>query len=378
MRVLHLTISLAPGGRRSAIVTLASNLIALGVPCELGCLHEFDLSPAELASFPAPVTLFEKHRLVEAKTIEQLARFCAEHDVKIVHTHDAESQLVGALLKMRDPSLQVLMTFHRSLPRESRTFRDRARNAFASAFCRAIVTGSKERQRHFLEQNYVAAGKMRHIPFGIDAELFHPDDADRAALRRELNLGPEKVVLGAVGHFGEEKGIDIAIRTFQELCRTTPLRSRLVLIVVGDGRPQQATALRELAAREPECQVIFAGFRQDIERWHRAFDMFLHTPRLEAFGLVLVEAMASETAVVATSVGGIPEIVRQKRTGFLVPLAPEQEVEKAAAEAALRLVEDPALRRKMGHDGRRVALAEFTARLSAERHVQLYEELLDD
>jgi glycosyltransferase involved in cell wall biosynthesis len=82
--------------------------------------------------------------------------------------------------------------------------------------------------------------------------------------------------------------------------------------------------------------------------------------------------------VVATSVGGIPEIVRQKRTGFLVPLAPEQEVEKAAAEAALRLVEDPALRRKMGHDGRRVALAEFTARLSAERHVQLYEELLDD
>jgi glycosyltransferase involved in cell wall biosynthesis len=373
--VLHLTISLAPGGRRSAIITLASNLASLGVQCELGCLHDFALSPEELARFPAPVTLFEKHRLVEAKTIEQLAHFCFEHEIKIVHTHDAESQLVGALLKIRNPSLRVLMTFHRSLPRDSQTFRDRARNAFASALCRAIVTGSQERRQHFLEENYVPVRKMRVIPFGIDVDRFRPDDAARAALRRELNLEPDKIVIGTVGHFGDEKGIDTAIRAFQELWRTAPLQSRLALVVVGSGRPAQEAALRELAARQPECQVIFAGFQQNVERWHRAFDVFLHTPRLEAFGLVLIEAMASAIPVGATNVGGIPEIVKPNRTGLLVPF--DADVEKTAAEALQRLIEDPPLRLRMGKDGRRVAVADFTAKLSAERHIQLYKELLN-
>jgi L-malate glycosyltransferase len=371
MKVLHLTISLAPGGRRSAILTLASHLQRLGVNCELGCLHELECSPEEAAAFPSPVTAFEKHGLWEPQAIARLTEFCLQREVDVVHTHDAESQLAGALMRQREPRIKLVKTFHRSLPFDSATSRDRLRNAFASAFCGAIVTGSSERRRHFLEQNYVRSAKLVRIPFGIDLERFHPDEAARNSKRRELGAEPSQLLIGVAGHFGEEKGVDVAIRSFQELCRVRDPNS-VILLVIGNGTAAQAKALRALAARSPQCRILFAGFVRDIEQWLPAMDLFLHTPRLEAFGLVLAESMATGLPVVATRVGGIPEIVKDTRTGLLVEPDSHWKTGRVVAE----LLADPERCAAMGAQGRNVALAEFSGRLYAERHMTLYETLL--
>jgi len=368
MKVLHLTISMAPGGRRSAILTLAAHLERLGVRCELGCLHELGCSPEEAARFPVPVTAFEKKGLWEPQSIARLADFCTQRGVELVHSHDAESQLAAALLRQREPRIKLVKTFHRSLPFDSATSRDRLRNAFAAAFCGAIVTGSGERRRHFLSQNYVRGNKLVRIPFGIDLERFHPDEESRAAKRHELGLQPSQLLIGAVGHFGEEKGMDVAIRSFQELCRVRD-PATLMLVVVGHGTAKQAATLRDLAARRPQCRIHFAGFVQNVENWFPAMDLFLHTPRLEAFGLVLTESMATGLAVVATKVGGIPEIVKDTRTGLLVAPDDPWRTGRVIAE----LLADPDRRAAMGAEGRRVALSEFSASLYAERHALLYE-----
>ncbi len=371
MKVLHLTISMAPGGRRSAILTLIADLKRLGAACELGCLHELGCSPEEAAGFPVPVTAFEKKGLWEPQSIARLLEFCVQQGVDVVHSHDAESQLAGALLRQREPRIKLVKTFHRSLPFDSATARDRLRNAFAAAFCGAIITGSHERRSHFLEQNYVRASKLVWIPFGIDLDRFHPDPETRAIRRRELGLEPWQLLIGAVGHFGNEKGVDVAIRSFQELCRVRDPAS-VMLLVIGSGTARQVGALQELASRRPQCRIHFAGYVPDAERWFPAMDLFLHTPRLEAFGLVLVESMATGLPVVATRVGGIPEIVKDGRTGFLVAPDSPWKTGRLAAE----LLADPDRRAAMAAEGRRVALAEFSAKLYAERHVLLYEAVL--
>jgi glycosyltransferase involved in cell wall biosynthesis len=317
------------------------------------------------------VTAFEKKGLWEPQAIARLLEFCRQHGVDLVHSHDAESQLAAALLRQREPRIKLVKTFHRSLPFDSATSRDRLRNAFASAFCGAIVTGSFERRQHFLAQNYVRASKLVRIPFGIDLERFHPEEEARAVLRRELGLQPSQFLIGAVGHFGEEKGMDVAIRSFQELCRVRDPAS-LMLIVIGNGTARQAAALREVAASRPQCRVHFAGFVPDVERWFPAMDLFLHTPRLEAFGLVLTEAMATARPVVATRVGGVPEIVKDSRTGLLVASDSPWKTGRVIAE----LLADPDRCAAMGAEGRRVALSEFSAKLYAERHALLYEALL--
>jgi glycosyltransferase involved in cell wall biosynthesis len=110
----------------------------------------------------------------------------------------------------------------------------------------------------------------------------------------------------------------------------------------------------------------------DINRCMAAIDVLLHTPRIEAFGLVVIEAMATGLPVVATRVGGVPELVREGSTGLLA----ESEQPESIADALQRLLIDRGLRASMGAEGRRVAVAEYGRELYAKRHLQLYEFLL--
>jgi glycosyltransferase involved in cell wall biosynthesis len=103
----------------------------------------------------------------------------------------------------------------------------------------------------------------------------------------------------------------------------------------------------------------------------KGLDVLLHTPRVEAFGLVIIEAMATGLPVVASRVGGIPELVRDGSTGFL---ADSDQIESITA-ALERLLSDPALLESFGEESRRVALEEYGRDLCAKRHRRLYQDL---
>jgi glycosyltransferase involved in cell wall biosynthesis len=145
-----------------------------------------------------------------------------------------------------------------------------------------------------------------------------------------------------------------------------------VLVIVGDSSATERQALDGLVRQVPAGQLLFPGFRSDVERWLQAFDVFAHAPRLEAFGLVVVEAMATGLPVVATPVGGILDLVRDGQTGFLVP----PEAPEKVADALERLIRDRPLRAAMGDQARQAAVAEFDASLYLQRHFQLYQDLL--
>src|SRR5262249_28318338 len=118
--------------------------------------------------------------------------------------------------------------------------------------------------------------------------------------------------------------------------------------------------------------ILLAGFRSDIQRCMSALDLLLHTPRLEAFGLVVIEAMATGLPVVGSRIGGLPDLIRDGNTGFMA----EPEQPASFARSRERLVNDAALRRRMGIEARQVALAEYSRDLYAKRHLELYKRLL--
>lgn len=369
-RVLHLTLAFTPGGRRRAITTLLERLPEFDTTCDLVCLDELGYDPSALDAPVGMVECLERRSLLDHRAWGKLVAICRQRGIQVVHAHDAASQFTAACARVRLPRLRLAMTFHRSLGFESATQRDRLRNAWANGLSQAIITGSRERRAHFLAENWVNPRKVVRLPFGIDVGRFQPDAEARDALRRELELGPETTVLGAVGHFGKEKGIDVVLRGYAALGRSLG-PGTTALIVVGDGDDAQREALQRLAA-EVTGRVIFAGFRRDVERWFQAFDVFVHGARQEAFGLVLAEAMAVGLPVVATRVGGIPDIVRDGQTGLLVP--PDQPA--ALAGALERLVRAPDLRATMGAASARVARAEYPATLYARRHARLYQDLV--
>jgi glycosyltransferase involved in cell wall biosynthesis len=118
--------------------------------------------------------------------------------------------------------------------------------------------------------------------------------------------------------------------------------------------------------------VIFAGFREDVPRIMRSFDLFALTSDFEGFGLVLLEAMSAGKPILATCVSAIPEVVQDGETGFLVP----KQDHNAFTSAALRLL-DPHLREAMGAAGERRVRELFLPSVMVQRTIDLYAKALD-
>jgi glycosyltransferase involved in cell wall biosynthesis len=264
-----------------------------------------------------------------------------------------------------------MMTFHRSLGFESARLRDRLRNAIAGWLSAAVVTASIERREHYLSENSISGRKLHVIPLGINTDAYVRDLKKRTEVRCRLDVSPKTLLVGAVGHFGPEKGLDIGVRAFIEVLRRQPdLDAKLV--VLGDGAPELRSRLLGVIESRWSGRIVLAGYQTNIREWYSAFDVFLHTPRLEAFGLVVIEAMAASLPVVATRVGGVPEIVRHDETGILC----DAESPLAAADGLARLLGSQELREQLGARAAEVAGAQYSVSLAAERYLGLYSRLL--
>lgn len=366
MNVLHLTLTFAPGGRRTAIAALARGLDALGVRSSLCCLETLGCERGGIPAGIGEVLVLGRNRLFDFDAIRRLREFCRRLSIDIVHAHDVASEST-AVFGFPGGSPPILMTFHRSLPIESARWRHRARNALLGTRVRAIVTASEERRRHYLSVTRIAPTKVHCIPLGVDTRLFVPDPSRRLAVCAELNLPGGAMLIGAAGHFGPEKGMDIAIRAFQEFCRQHP-GIDAHLLVFGTGPEAQATAIRSVVEPVFASRIHFLGYRDRMEAWFPALDVLVHAPRLEAFGLVLIEAMACGVPIAASAVGGIPEIIRDGETGYL---AASGDV-AGLATAIASIIESPERRGAMATASISRVRDTYSLERYAARHVDLY------
>jgi glycosyltransferase involved in cell wall biosynthesis len=185
-----------------------------------------------------------------------------------------------------------------------------------------------------------------------------PDQGRESASERR---GPR--VVGTIARLERQKGLDVLIRALAEVESAT-------LLVVGDGseRRRLETLARDLGVSD---RIEWLGWSDDPRRYLASLDVFVLPSRNEGFPLVVLEALLSGVAVVATDVGSVAEAVRDGETGLLIP--PEDP--GAIATAIRRLLADEALGRRLGQEGRRLVLDRFTADHMARAFESLYAEL---
>ncbi|HEY3128644.1 MAG TPA: glycosyltransferase family 4 protein [Acidobacteriota bacterium] len=176
------------------------------------------------------------------------------------------------------------------------------------------------------------------------------------------------VVIGCVAFLSEEKGHSTLLAAFSELHRRRP-ETRLVL--VGDG-PLRSSLERETASLGLASVVDFMGFQPQVAPFLHGFDIFVLPSLSEGLSSGILAAMAASLPVVASNIGGIPELVQHGETGLLVP--PQQP--DALAEALQKLVDNRALRTQYGKAGRQRVLEHFTLDQKVKRTLEIYERLL--
>jgi N-acetyl-alpha-D-glucosaminyl L-malate synthase BshA len=204
------------------------------------------------------------------------------------------------------------------------------------------------------------------IPNFINSKQYYR--RDNAALRNELAPNGEHLLMH-VSNFRPVKRITDCVRVFALLRARCDACVRLVMCGEGPEREKAEALAQELGVAD---DVIFAGSVPNIPDYLSVADVFLMPSETESFGLAALEAMACEVPVIASRVGGLPEVVRDGETGCLVALGEVQ----AMADCATRLFDDAGLRQTMGARGRAIAIDEFTTDRIIPQYVELYERVV--
>jgi len=239
-------------------------------------------------------------------------------------------------------------------------------------FTDRFIAVSKAVKEHICREQGIMPDKVSVIYPGIDPEHFL-NAKHREAVRQELGIPFDVPVVGTVARLAPEKGLADLIDATARIRQVVP-GTRLMLVGDGPSRPELEQRVRGMGL----CDVIhFTGIRRDIPDVLQAMDVFALPSLREGLPKAILEAMAASLPVVATTVGGIPEVVEHDATGFLVP---PRDV-NALAWNICRLLKNPALRTAMGLDGPfgilfQIVQQHFTARRAAAQTQELYLSLL--
>lgn len=224
---------------------------------------------------------------------------------------------------------------------------------------------ASEAIRRILLADGVPPARAVTVHEGID--LAKVEAARPAALHEELWLPHGAPVVGNVAALVPHKGQRHLVEAAALVVRQAP-DARFVIAGEGELR---ASLEQQIKHHHLEKHVILAGFRPDVLSLHKAFDVFAMSSVTEGLGTSLLDAMAAGKPVVATTAGGMPEVVRDGATGILVPPRDHH----AMADAILKLLEDPDLRTYMGAAGRTLAYAQFSAERMVQDTLHVYEQV---
>lgn len=292
----------------------------------------------------------------------RLIRFLREQRIDVVHAHMFGSNLWGTLFG-RACRVPVVIAHEHSWSYVGEPLRRLLDGAVISRLADRFVAVSNADRDRMVAVEHVRPAKIVVIPTAYIPRA----GSDRGDVRAELGIGPSDSVIGTVAILRPEKALEVLIEAFSLL----PQRlSRARLVLAGDG-PCRATLegrATELGVRE---RVHFLGMRDDPDAIWRALDVAALSSDREGMPTAAIEAMTNGVALVATSVGGVPELLQHEVSALLVqPRDP-----RALARALARLLEDPALRARLAGEAGRVSGAFSLERLMIATE-EMYVELL--
>jgi glycosyltransferase involved in cell wall biosynthesis len=260
------------------------------------------------------VEIRERHSF-DVGVLPQLRRLVHDRRIDIVHSHDYKTNLLAYLLARSDGVIP-LATLHGYT---GDSWKERVYYAIDKRLVRRFpltIAVSGDLRAELIRRGS-APDRVIRVLNGIDERRFCRDRSQEAAARRALSLEDDDIVIGAVGRVERQKRFDLLMEAFADVRKHLP-GLPLRLVIAGDGSLMESLQnLRRELALGDDCRLV--GHRSDVARLHHAFDLFVQSSDYEGTPNAVLEAMAFETPVVATDVGGTNELIENGTHGVIVP-----------------------------------------------------------
>jgi len=364
---LHLITELDTGGAQKALARLLAHLDRTRFTPHVACLYNSDKAVAqEIRALGVPVTDLGMTAKWRWDAFWRLYRLLRRERPTILHSWMFHANVPGRVIG-RLAGVPIIITSRRNVEIGGE-MRERLLRWTAGLDDKVIAVCELARRAQ-IERTHAAPQNVVTVHNGLDvAEFGTLNPEARATTREAFGIPPTAPLVGSVGRLHPQK--DFATLLKAMVC----VRDRLPdahLLLVGDGdlKPELVSQARSLELAQT---VTFAGHRTDIPEILSAVDLLVLPSLWEGLPNALLEAMAAGLPVVATAVGGTPEVVVDGVTGFLVPPRDPQ----ALADAILRLLRNPELRQRMGEAGRARVAAHFSIEQMVHKTEALYEQLL--
>ena len=360
LHIVHTEASQGWGGQEIRILTEAQGMAARGhritlvAPPTANIYREGRARGLEVVSLPiarkGPGGLMAVRRWLECNRVD------------VVNTHSSTDTWLAALAcRFLDRAPPIVRTRHISAP----VPRNIATRWLYRTACRHIVTTGARLRNELIDRNGVDPQRITSVPTGIDTALFVPGEQRLA--RQQLDLPVDAEIVGIVATLRSWKGHAYLIDAIAALPGKT-----VYLLIVGDG-PYKGVLKDQISRLELAKNIVMPGNQENVVPWLQAMDVFvLPSYANEGVPQAVLQAMSCGIPVVATTIGGIPEAVRDHETGIMVPPR-----DAAALTKALQaLLSDGNMRLRYGQAGRRMALEKFGLGLMLDKMEAIFQEVV--
>lgn len=364
LAVTHAVLSLDCGGLERIVLDLVREGQQLGQRVTILCLERPGTLASEAEALGARVDCVSKPPGLRLGIVRRLRDVLRERQPDVVHTHQ-----IGPLFYLAPAAraIGVPVVVHTEHGKHYARAQTRWLGRWAARSATRFFCVSRDIADDVRVRRIVAADRIEVLANGIDIARFRPDGS-AAAQRSALGIPAAAPVVGTVGRLDEVKCQDVLLRAFARLRQRVPDAH---LLIVGDG-PLRNDLRRLADSLELGGGVHFAGFQAQPERFLQVMNLFALASRSEGLPLAILEAWAAGVPVVASQVGGVPELIEQGRTGLLVPAGDVA----ALLESLMRLIENPQLASALSAAGQQRVEESFSLHRMAVAYHQRYCALL--
>lgn len=380
-------------GQRVRVVTLVDLLsnhggaerfalqVAMGLDQErfesILCVSRWPMSPELAALAPSGEQAIEALResrtrflplrrthKVDPAAWMRLERFLRRERVEVLHSHKFGSNLWGSLVA-RAARVPVVVAHEHTWSYQGQPLRRFVDREIVARYADRFVAVSRADQRRMTDVEGIDPSRTGFIPIGILP--FAPSTGVRH-VREELAIAPDAPVIGIVGILRAQKAHEVLLRALAQLTSEFP---GIQLLIVGDG-PRREAIEQSIAGLGLQGNVRLLGLRSDVSDILREIDVAACSSDFEGSPLSVMEYMDAALPIVATAVGGIPDLIESGEHGLLVPPGDPS----ALAHALGQMLRDPQRAKAMGARAQQRRRSEFDLRVVIQRIEELYCELL--